>query len=31
MSSGQGTQTIVVPSEALAAFGDAFKLLRGRG
>lgn len=31
MSSGAGTQTIVVPSEALAAFGDAFKLLRGRG
>jgi len=30
MSSGQGSQTIVVPSEALAAFGDAFKLLRGR-
>ncbi|MEP1767598.1 MAG: SPFH domain-containing protein [Sulfitobacter sp.] len=31
MSGGEGTQTIVVPSEALAAFGDAFKLLRGRG
>lgn len=30
MSAGSGTQTIVVPSEALAAFGDAFKLLRGR-
>ena len=31
MSSGAGNQTIVVPSEALAAFGDAFKLLKGRG
>ena len=31
MSSAEGNQTIVVPSEALAAFGDAFKLLRGRG
>lgn len=31
MSKGEGSQTIVVPSEALAAFGDAFKLLRGRG
>ncbi|WP_439655609.1 SPFH domain-containing protein [Sulfitobacter aquimarinus] len=31
MSSGQGSNTIVVPSEALAAFGDAFKLLKGRG
>ncbi len=30
ISSGSGTQTIVVPSEALAAFGDAFKLLKGR-
>ena len=31
MSSGQGNQTIVVPADALAAFGDAFKLLKGRG
>ncbi|MDF3413516.1 SPFH/Band 7/PHB domain protein [Sulfitobacter sp. M57] len=31
MSSGEGNQTIVVPAEALAAFGDAFKLLKGRG
>lgn len=30
MSSGQGNQTIVVPSETLSAFGDAFKLLKGR-
>ncbi len=30
MSSGEGNQTIVVPAEALAAFGDAFKLLKGR-
>ena len=30
MSSGAGNQTIVVPSETLAAFGDAFKLLKGR-
>ena len=31
MSAGQGSQTIVVPAEALAAFGDAFKLLKGSG
>ncbi len=31
MSNGQGSNTVIVPSEALAAFGDAFKLLRGRG
>ena len=30
MSSGAGNQTIVVPAEALAAFGDAFKLLKGK-
>jgi len=30
MSSGQGNQTVIVPAEALAAFGDAFKLLKGR-
>lgn len=31
MGSGEGNQTIIVPAEALAAFGDAFKLLKGRG
>tara|TARA_R110002110_G_scaffold12615_8_gene59674 strand:- start:375 stop:1268 length:894 start_codon:yes stop_codon:yes gene_type:complete len=31
MSSGSGNQTVIVPAEALAAFGDAFKLLKGRG
>ena len=31
MSSGAGNQTIIVPAEAVAAFGDAFKLLKGRG
>ena len=31
MSKGQGSNTVIVPSEALAAFGDAFKLLKGRG
>ncbi len=30
MGSGQGNQTVIVPAEALAAFGDAFKLLKGR-
>lgn len=30
MSSAQGNQTVVVPAEALSAFGDAFKLLKGR-
>ncbi|MCX7559999.1 SPFH/Band 7/PHB domain protein [Sulfitobacter sp. F26204] len=30
MSRGAGNQTIVIPSETLAAFGDAFKLLKGR-
>ncbi|MGY3437073.1 MULTISPECIES: SPFH domain-containing protein [unclassified Marinovum] len=28
---GEGNQTIVVPAQALEAFGDAFKLLKGRG
>jgi len=28
---GEGKQTIVVPAQALEAFGDAFKLLKGRG
>lgn len=31
LGAGQGKQTIVVPAAALEAFGDAFKLLRGRG
>ncbi|WP_417524795.1 SPFH domain-containing protein [Marinovum sp.] len=31
LGQGQGNQTIVVPAQALEAFGDAFKLLRGRG
>ena len=31
MGNAEGTQTVVVPAEAVAAFGDAFKLLRGRG
>lgn len=30
MGSGQGNQTVIVPAEALSAFGDAFKLLQGR-
>ncbi len=28
---GDGKQTIVVPAQALDAFGDAFRMLRGRG
>jgi len=31
LGGGTGTQTIVVPASALEAFGDAFKMLRGRG
>ena len=31
MGKGAGTQTIVVPAQALEAFGDAFKLLKGKG
>lgn len=30
MSSGAGNQTILIPAETLAAFGDAFKLLKGK-
>lgn len=30
MGSSAGNQTIVVPAQALEAFGDAFKLLKGR-
>ena len=28
---GQGKQVIVVPAQALDAFGDAFRMLKGRG
>ena len=31
LGAGAGNQTIVVPAAALEAFGDAFKLLKGRG
>ena len=31
LGSGQGSNTVVVPANALEAFGDAFKMLRGRG
>lgn len=31
MGKGSGNQTIVVPAQALEAFGDAFKLLRAKG
>ncbi|MGD9865211.1 MAG: SPFH domain-containing protein [Pseudodonghicola sp.] len=31
LGNGTGKQTIVVPAQALEAFGDAFKLLKGRG
>lgn len=31
LGQGDGKQTIVVPAAALEAFGDAFKLLKGRG
>lgn len=31
LGAGEGKQTIVVPAQALEAFGDAFKLLKGRG
>lgn len=30
LGQGQGKQTIVLPAQALEAFGDAFKLLKGR-
>jgi regulator of protease activity HflC (stomatin/prohibitin superfamily) len=30
LGAGQGSQTVVLPSAALDAFGDAFKLLKGR-
>lgn len=31
MGEGTGTQTVVLPAQALDAFSDAFKLLKGRG
>jgi regulator of protease activity HflC (stomatin/prohibitin superfamily) len=31
IASGAGKQTILVPANALEAFGDAFKMLKGRG
>ena len=31
MGAGEGKQTILVPAQAIEAFGDAFKLLKGRG
>jgi regulator of protease activity HflC (stomatin/prohibitin superfamily) len=30
VAAGQGKQTIILPAEAIAAFGDAFKMLKGR-
>ncbi|MGA9251780.1 MAG: SPFH domain-containing protein [Roseobacter sp.] len=30
MGSGEGKQTILIPAQAIEAFGDAFKLLKGR-
>jgi len=31
LGAGEGKQTIIVPTQAIEAFGDAFKLLKGRG
>ena len=31
LGAGQGNQTIIVPANALEAFGDAFNMLKGRG
>lgn len=31
VATGEGKQTILVPTQALDAFGDAFKMLKGRG
>ncbi|MGD9294980.1 MAG: SPFH domain-containing protein [Roseobacter sp.] len=31
LGTGDGKQTILVPAQAIEAFGDAFKLLKGRG
>lgn len=31
VGAGSGSQTILVPADAVAAFGDAFRMLKGRG
>lgn len=31
IGAGTGSQTILVPADAVAAFGDAFRMLKGRG
>jgi len=31
VAQGSGTQTIVVPADAVDAFGKAFQMLKGRG
>ncbi|RRH77905.1 SPFH domain-containing protein [Falsigemmobacter faecalis] len=31
VAKGAGKQTIILPADAISAFGDAFKLLKGRG
>ena len=31
LGSGQGSQTVIVPADAAEAFGNAFKMLKGRG
>ncbi|SDW92027.1 SPFH domain-containing protein [Roseicitreum antarcticum] len=31
VGAGEGKQTIIVPAQALEAFGDAFRMLQGRG
>jgi regulator of protease activity HflC (stomatin/prohibitin superfamily) len=31
LGAGEGRQTVIVPTQALEAFGDAFKMLKGRG
>lgn len=31
LGAGEGKQTVVVPAQAIEAFGDAFKMLKGRG
>ena len=30
MGAGDGKQTVIIPTEAVAAFNDAFNLLKGR-
>ncbi|WP_425091540.1 SPFH domain-containing protein [Tropicimonas sp. S265A] len=31
VANGQGTQTVILPADAVEAFGNAFKMLKGRG